>query len=82
VNTSSGSDTAERVKGDPVTRPRLLTTADLADELQIPEGTLRQWRHAGRGPQAVRLEGTVRYERETVDQWLRAQGANTAPRAA
>jgi predicted DNA-binding transcriptional regulator AlpA len=55
----------------------LVTAADLADELQIPEKTLAQWRYLGRGPKFLKLGAHVRYRRSDVDAWLAAseQGA-------
>ena len=52
----------------------LLTPEDLAELVHKPVGTLRQWRHRGRGPKSVRLEGGhVRYRASDVRAWLDAQ---------
>ena len=38
--------------------------------IDVPVGTLRQWRHRGEGPPGLRLGGHVRYRRSDVDKWL------------
>jgi excisionase family DNA binding protein len=53
----------------------LLSSAEVADMLGIAEGTVRYWRHVGRGPAAVTLGGRVRYQRRDVWAWLREQRA-------
>lgn len=55
-----------------------LTTTDLAAELNIRPGTLRQWRSEGKGPRGVRMEGIVRYRRSDVDDWIRQQAGEAA----
>ncbi|GAA4286190.1 helix-turn-helix domain-containing protein [Georgenia daeguensis] len=47
-----------------------LSTAALAAELDMPESTLRYWRHVGRGPRGLRLGRQVRYARADVESWL------------
>jgi excisionase family DNA binding protein len=42
----------------------------LADELEVPEATLAQWRYKGTGPAYVKVGRHVRYRREDVDTWL------------
>ena len=54
----------------PATGERLLTITDLADYLNIPVGTLYQWRHKGFGPVGMRVGGHVRYRRRDVEKWL------------
>lgn len=44
----------------------------LANELQIPERTLGQWRYLGKGPAYVRVGNHVRYRRADVDAWIEA----------
>jgi len=51
-------------------RDGLISPAELAGYLQVPLGTLRQWRYLGVGPQALRLRGQVRYEPVEVRRWL------------
>lgn len=61
---------------------QLLTIDQVADWLQIPVATLRDWRARGAPGTplpAIRVGGHVRYRRADVDAWL---DANTADRAA
>lgn len=52
---------------------RLLTTAQLADRLQVPESTLRRWRMDGRGPVVTWLSPRrAGYRPADVDAWLAA----------
>jgi excisionase family DNA binding protein len=52
------------------TSDTLLSTAQLAAELGVTAGTLRNWRSAGRGPRGARIGGRVRYRRADVDAWV------------
>jgi excisionase family DNA binding protein len=52
---------------------RLMTLSDLSDMLGVPVATLYGWRHRGEGPQGYRIGRHVRYRREAVEEWLRAQ---------
>jgi hypothetical protein len=47
-----------------------LSTKDLSALLQIPEGTLRQWRCSGVGPKWHKLRGCVRYDKTDVENFL------------
>lgn len=51
-------------------RDALISPAELAEYLQVPIGTLRQWRYLHVGPRALRLRGQVRYEPAEVRRWL------------
>ncbi len=55
------------------TTDTLLSTAQLAAELGVTPGTLRNWRTAGRGPRGARIGGRVRYRRADVDTWITQQ---------
>jgi predicted site-specific integrase-resolvase len=44
----------------------MITEKELADRWQVAEGTLRNWRSAGRGPRYVKVEGAVRYSEEDI----------------
>lgn len=55
------------------TERELLTTAELADLLGIPVGTLRYYRSCGIGPASFRLAGRVRYRRSDALAWVAAQ---------
>jgi hypothetical protein len=48
----------------------LWTPDDLGTFLGIPVKTLRDWRFKGYGPQWLRLGKHVRYDPETVRQWI------------
>ncbi len=62
---------------------RLMTRAEVAELLGIPENTLRNWRYRGiEGPRSFRVGKTVRYRREEVERWLAAQEANEPQGAA
>lgn len=46
-----------------------LTTADLAERLNVPESTVRYWRFKDRGPASVKAEGRVLYPLAEVERW-------------
>lgn len=48
----------------------LLTTADVAQRLDVHEVTVRKWRCDGTGPPYTRLGGCVRYLRRDVEAWI------------
>jgi predicted site-specific integrase-resolvase len=50
----------------------LLNQAEAAQLLGLSPNTLRRWRHEGRGPTWVRLEGAVRYAPEALDEFVAA----------
>lgn len=51
----------------------LLLTAEVSQELRVPQATLRFWRHQGSGPRCFKMGRRVFYRREDVDAWLREQ---------
>lgn len=52
----------------------LLTPAEVAEEWGVPEKTLRNWRHIGRGPAYVRVSGKhIRYRRSDLQRFADAQ---------
>jgi excisionase family DNA binding protein len=51
---------------------RLLTIGELAAFLQVPVGTIYQWRHRGIGPAGLRVGRHVRYRLRDVEAWLEA----------
>jgi len=55
--------------------PTLLTQQQLATLLSISARTLERWRSEHQGPPFVRLvgQGSVRYRRADIDQWLEGQ---------
>jgi excisionase family DNA binding protein len=42
---------------------------DVSAYLEVPVGTLYQWRHRGEGPLAIRLGRHLRYDPESVHTW-------------
>ena len=63
----------------------LMTTAEVAEFLRRPEGTIRQWRHRGVGPRGFRQLGLVMYRRSEVRRFLaecEATGVGAGPEAA
>lgn len=56
-----------------------MTTAEVAEYYHRPQGTLRQWRHRGYGPQGwFALGGVVMYPRSEVERFL-TQARTTSP---
>lgn len=52
----------------------VMTTTQVAEELNVPVATLRWWRHRGTGPKSFRLGARkVAYLRSDVEQWLQQQ---------
>jgi hypothetical protein len=51
-------------------RPKFMNTKQLSILLEIPEGTLRQWRCSGVGPKWHKMQRTVRYDRAEVEQFI------------
>ncbi|MGO2312769.1 helix-turn-helix transcriptional regulator [Brachybacterium tyrofermentans] len=49
-----------------------LATAQAAEYLSLPKGTLEVWRSRGEGPPYVRLGRSVRYRIATLDAYLLA----------
>jgi excisionase family DNA binding protein len=52
---------------------RLLTGIELADYLQIPLGTLYQWKYKKIGPKPHKIGRHLRYRLSEVDAWVLAQ---------
>lgn len=59
--------TTERVE-----LPALLNEKQLAAWLNVAPQTVRQWRYRHEGPPSVKVGGSVRYQRDDVEQWLAA----------
>ncbi|MDQ2849996.1 MAG: helix-turn-helix domain-containing protein [Allobranchiibius sp.] len=54
-----------------VSVPRLLTSAEVADALQVDRSTLCRWRMANEGPRVIWLRvGVPRYRVEDVLDWI------------
>ncbi len=60
----------------------LMTDRDLAHELGLSAGTLRNWRMRGAGPPFVRIGGLVRYRPADVEAWLAGRVARGTRRRA
>jgi hypothetical protein len=57
---------------------RLLTPAQAAEVLGIPEGTLAQWRSQRRGPVFIKLEGRlVRYRARDLESYVAGRVVET-----
>jgi predicted DNA-binding transcriptional regulator AlpA len=61
---------------------RLMTRAEVAQLLALPEKTLVNWRYQGFGPPSFRVGKAVRYRRDEVERWLDEQAASTGGSAA
>ena len=46
------------------------TVNELAEWLQVPPGTVYQWRYRGTGPVGHRIGRHLRFRREDVEAWL------------
>lgn len=51
----------------------LLTTAEVADLLRVPDSTVRHWRHVGTGPRWAKVGKRVTYNRVDVEAWWTQQ---------
>lgn len=59
---------------EPVSDPlALVPSGVVARQLGVKPQTLRMWRHAGRGPDYVRLGNRVAYRRADLDAWIAAR---------
>lgn len=52
-----------------------LTLAEVAEHYRTTEGTVRYWRHLGRGPRGVRLGTRVLFPRAEVERFDRELAA-------
>lgn len=57
----------------PGTSDGLLTPVQVSDRLQVPVGTLYQWRVRRLGPKALRVGKHLRYRPEDVAAWIAEQ---------
>jgi hypothetical protein len=60
---------------------KFMNTKELSTLLDIPEGTLRQWRSSGVGPKWHKLRGSVRYDMEHVDRFIHESERSPSVRA-
>lgn len=56
-------------------RDRLWTIGQVAAYLQVPVGTIYQWRHRGLGPVGLRVGRHVRFRSRDVEAWLERSAA-------
>jgi hypothetical protein len=49
---------------------KFMNTKELSALLDIPEGTLRQWRCSGVGPKWHKMRGNVRYDESVVEEFI------------
>jgi len=56
-----------------------MSTAELAEELNVTRRTLDRWELAGQGPAFIRLGKRRLYHREAVAAWLRAKEKPAKP---
>jgi excisionase family DNA binding protein len=52
------------------TADRLLSPAELADLLGVPEKTIYKWNSEGTGPPRLQIGRHVRYRPDDVEAWL------------
>jgi len=51
---------------------KLMTSQEVAEILGINDGTLAQWRSAGRGPLYVKVGRMVRYREDAIEDYILA----------
>lgn len=54
---------------------KLHSTEKTAEMLSQPVGTLRYWRHIGKGPKCARIGRRVMYRESDIRAWIDAQFA-------
>ena len=58
----------------------LLTTEEVAEHLGVSKQRLYAWRHEGKGPPVIQLEGRLlRYSQAELAAWLDAQREDGSP---
>lgn len=57
----------------------LLTTAQLAELLQVPPRTIDDWAYHGTGPRYSRVGKARRYARRDVERWLDEHASEPVP---
>lgn len=54
------------------------TSAEASEYTDIPEATLRWWRHVGKGPKSFKLGAKrVWYMKDDLDEWMQDQYERT-----
>ena len=67
---AAGDGTTSR----PPSCARLWTLQDVSDFLNVPTGTLYQWRVRGEGPPAYKVGRHIRFDPDRVRAWLSESG--------
>ncbi len=57
---------------------RYLITEEIAERFRTSPGTVRYWRHVGKGPKSFRAGRRVLYRASDVDAWAASLHARTA----
>jgi len=52
---------------------QLMSTVQVAELLQIPVGTLHNWRYRRQGPKGFRVGRHIRFLKSDVESWLASQ---------
>ena len=55
---------------------KMLSAAKVAEQLDVPERTLADWRSRGLGPAFARIGRHVRYRPEDVERWVKGRVAS------
>ncbi len=58
--------------------PQLLSVQQVAELLQVPVGTLYQWRFRREGPPSIRVGRFLRFDPEDVRRWLEERRVTAA----
>jgi len=61
--------------------PKFLTSREVSQRLGVPEGTLRAWKHYGRGPACFKVGVAVCYLEADVAAWEQARDQREADSA-
>jgi excisionase family DNA binding protein len=56
---------------------QLLSVQEVARLLQVPVGTIYQWRHRGEGPKPIRIGRHLRFDPGDVTTWVEARKARS-----
>jgi len=51
---------------------KLISPETTANRLKIHQGTLRNWRHQGKGPPFVKIGGKILYDEADLKEWIEA----------
>jgi len=71
--TAEPSGLQGRPRYSPDVEREMLTLQEACRLLRVPEGTLRYWRHLGRGPRSFKVGRHVRYWQTDLILWLSEQ---------